>query len=82
MTDDQLAELWSAGATLTQIEQATGLSRGVAIGRIHRAGAGAIRDLGAATVFVQNIGGPIPLGPTLVHASTSEERGNRCSGTS
>ena len=35
--DDQLGELWAAGATLSQIEQATGVSRGVAIGRIHRA---------------------------------------------
>ena len=35
--DDQLARLWAAGATLAQIEQAIGVSRGVAIGRIHRA---------------------------------------------
>ena len=35
--DDQLAQLWPAGATLTQIERTTGVSRGVAIGRIHRA---------------------------------------------
>ena len=34
--DDRLAELWAGGATLSQIEQATGVSRGVAIGRIHR----------------------------------------------
>jgi hypothetical protein len=34
--DDQLAELWAGGATLSQIEQAIGISRGVAIGRIHR----------------------------------------------
>jgi hypothetical protein len=32
-----LAKLWAAGATLAQIERATGLTRGVAIGRIHRA---------------------------------------------
>jgi GcrA cell cycle regulator len=35
--DDQLAQLWAAGATLAQIERATGLNRGVAVGRIHRA---------------------------------------------
>ena len=34
--DDRLAELWAGGATLSQIEQAIGVSRGVAIGRIHR----------------------------------------------
>ena len=37
MSLDRLAKLWAAGATLTQIERATGLSRGVAIGRIYRA---------------------------------------------
>ena len=35
--DDQLAQLWAAGATLSQIERSAGVSRGVAIGRIHRA---------------------------------------------
>jgi hypothetical protein len=34
---DRLARLWAAGATLAQIERSTGMSRGVAIGRIHRA---------------------------------------------
>jgi hypothetical protein len=34
---DKLAKLWAAGAMLTQIERSTGVSRGVAIGRIHRA---------------------------------------------
>ena len=34
---DDLARLWAAGATLAEIEQSTGVSRGVAIGRIHRA---------------------------------------------
>ena len=33
--DDQLAGLWGAGATLAQIEQATGLTRGVTIGRAY-----------------------------------------------
>jgi hypothetical protein len=37
MSLDALAKLWAGGATLTQIERATGLSRGVAIGRIYRA---------------------------------------------
>jgi hypothetical protein len=35
--NDQLAKLWAAGQTLSEIEQATGLNRGVVAGRIHRA---------------------------------------------
>jgi hypothetical protein len=37
MSLDELAKLWASGATLSEIEQATGVTRGVAIGRIHRA---------------------------------------------
>jgi hypothetical protein len=37
MSLDDLAQLWAGGATLAQIGRATGVSRGVAIGRIHRA---------------------------------------------
>ena len=37
MSLDDLAQLWAGGATLAQIERATGLTKGVAIGRIHRA---------------------------------------------
>jgi GcrA cell cycle regulator len=35
--NDQLAKLWAAGQTLSEIEQSTGLTRGVAIGHIYRA---------------------------------------------
>jgi hypothetical protein len=35
--DDELAQLWSSGASLAQIGQAMGLSRGVVVGRVHRA---------------------------------------------
>jgi hypothetical protein len=34
---DDLAKLWAAGQTLSQIERSTGISRGVAIGHIYRA---------------------------------------------
>jgi hypothetical protein len=34
---DDLAKLWAAGQTLSEIEQATGLTRGVAAGHIYRA---------------------------------------------
>ena len=37
MSFDHLAKLWADGATLTQIEQSTGLTRGAAIGHILRA---------------------------------------------
>lgn len=35
--DDQLAQMWAAGATLSEIERSTGVTRGAAIGRICRA---------------------------------------------
>jgi DNA-binding CsgD family transcriptional regulator len=35
--NDQLAKLWAAGQTLSEIERSTGISRGVAIGHIYRA---------------------------------------------
>ena len=34
--DQKLAALWAGGATLSQIGQAIGVSRGAAVGRIHR----------------------------------------------
>jgi GcrA cell cycle regulator len=35
--DDDLAKLWADGATLSEIERSTGITRGVAIGHIYRA---------------------------------------------
>jgi hypothetical protein len=34
---DDLAKLWAAGQTLSEIERSTGISRGAAIGHIYRA---------------------------------------------